>query len=52
MIPFKSYRLKNGLVVLANRDQQSKLAAVNLLYKVGLATKIRPAQDLPISLNI
>ena len=35
MIPFKSYRLKNGLVVLANRDQQSKLAAVNLLYKVG-----------------
>lgn len=35
MIPFKSYRLKNGLMVLANRDQQSKLAAVNLLYKVG-----------------
>ena len=35
MIPFQSYRLKNGLQVSVNRDRQSKLVAVNLLYKVG-----------------
>lgn len=35
MITFEKRRLKNGLTVVVNRDRQSKLAAVNLLYKVG-----------------
>ncbi len=35
MIPYKIRRLKNGLRVAVNRDRQSKLAAVNLLYEVG-----------------
>ena len=35
MIKYKRQVLKNGLTVLVNRDRSSKLAAVNLLYKVG-----------------
>ncbi len=35
MITFRKKTLENGLTVAVNRDRQSKLAAVNLLYKVG-----------------
>ncbi|MDE5579262.1 MAG: insulinase family protein [Alistipes sp.] len=35
MIPYRRKTLANGLTVLANRDRQSKLAAVNILYKAG-----------------
>lgn len=35
MIPYRKKRLGNGLTVLVNRDRTSKLAAVNLLYRVG-----------------
>ena len=35
MIPYRRKTLANGLTVLANRDRRSKLAAVNILYKVG-----------------
>ena len=35
MITYRKYRLPNGLTVIVNRDRQSKLAAVNLLYRVG-----------------
>lgn len=35
MIAYQKHRLKNGLTVVVNRDRQSKLAAVNLLYRVG-----------------
>lgn len=35
MITYRKHILRNGLTVVANRDRTSKLAAVNLLYKVG-----------------
>ncbi|MDE6045681.1 MAG: insulinase family protein [Alistipes sp.] len=35
MIPYRRKTLTNGLTVLVNRDRSSKLAAVNILYKVG-----------------
>ena len=35
MIKYKQTILPNGLTVLVNRDHASKLAAVNILYKVG-----------------
>lgn len=35
MIPYQCQTLANGLSVIVNRDRTSKLAAVNLLYKVG-----------------
>lgn len=35
MIPYRKQILDNGLTVIVNRDRSSKLAAVNLLYKVG-----------------
>lgn len=35
MITYKNHTLVNGLTVVVNRDRSSKLAAVNLLYKVG-----------------
>ena len=35
MIKYKQVILKNGLTILVNRDRASKLAAVNILYKVG-----------------
>lgn len=35
MIPFRKITLDNGLTVVVNRDRASKLAAVNMLYKVG-----------------
>ena len=35
MIKYQQTVLKNGLTVLVNRDHASKLAAVNILYKVG-----------------
>ena len=35
VIPYQKRTLANGLTVIVNRDRTSKLAAVNLLYKVG-----------------
>ena len=35
MIPYTRKTLPNGLTVVVNRDRASKLAAVNILYKVG-----------------
>ena len=35
MIKYKEAHLKNGLTILVNRDRASKLAAINILYKVG-----------------
>ena len=35
MIKYKQTTLSNGLTVIANRDTASRMAAVNLLYKVG-----------------
>lgn len=35
MIAYRKKTLENGLTVVVNRDRQSKLAAVNILYKVG-----------------
>ena len=35
MISYRKKILDNGLTVAVNRDPQSKLAAVNILYKVG-----------------
>lgn len=35
MIPYRKKRLANGLTVAVNRDRASKLAAVNILYRVG-----------------
>ncbi|MFR9602382.1 MAG: pitrilysin family protein [Rikenellaceae bacterium] len=35
MINYKQRKLDNGLTVIVNRDGVSRLAAVNLLYKVG-----------------
>ncbi|MDO5496310.1 MAG: pitrilysin family protein [Alistipes sp.] len=35
MITYKSTTLSNGLTVIANHDKASKMAAVNILYKVG-----------------
>lgn len=35
MIPYRKTRLANGLTVVVNRDRSSKLAAVNMIYRVG-----------------
>lgn len=35
MIKYKQTILSNGLTVIANRDTASRMAAVNILYKVG-----------------
>ena len=35
MIPYRRKTLSNGLTVVVNRDRASKLAAVNMLYRVG-----------------
>ncbi len=35
MIRYETATLDNGLTVAVNRDRSSKLAAVNILYKVG-----------------
>lgn len=35
MIPYRKKTLPNGLTVVVNRDRASKLAAVNILYRVG-----------------
>ncbi|MBR2629272.1 MAG: insulinase family protein, partial [Alistipes sp.] len=35
MIAYKKTILSNGLSVIANRDKTSRMAAVNILYKVG-----------------
>ncbi len=35
MIEYRKTRLANGLTVVANRDRSSRMAAVNILYKVG-----------------
>ncbi len=35
MIPYRKTTLANGLTVIVNRDPASRLAAVNMLYRVG-----------------
>ena len=35
MISYRKHTLANGLTVVVNRDRSSRLAAVNMLYKVG-----------------
>lgn len=35
MIDYKKYVLQNGLTLLVNRDEQSNLAALNIVYRVG-----------------
>ena len=35
MITYAKHKLRNGLTVIANRDHTSRLAAVNILYRVG-----------------
>lgn len=35
MIPYRKTTLANGLTVIVNRDRSSRLAAVNMLYRVG-----------------
>ena len=35
MIPYRSYRLENGLQVILHEDSSTPLVAVNLLYDVG-----------------
>ena len=35
MITYKKTKLANSLTVIANRDRASRMAAVNILYKVG-----------------
>ncbi len=35
MITYSKHTLKNGLTVIANHDRTSRMAAVNILYKVG-----------------
>ncbi len=35
MITYSKHKLNNGLTLLANRDRTSRMAAVNILYKVG-----------------
>ncbi len=35
MIKYEQTQLSNGLTVIANRDTASRMAAVNILYKVG-----------------
>ena len=39
MIEYRQTRLANGLTVIANRDGASRMAAVNILYKVGARTE-------------
>lgn len=52
MINYQKHTLPNGLTVVVNRDRSSKLAAVNLLYKIGAATRIPPARASPTCSNI
>ncbi len=40
MIKYTKRVLKNGLTILVNRDKASKLAAVNILYKVGARNEV------------
>ena len=35
MISYDKTSLANGLTVIVNRDKASRMAAVNILYKVG-----------------
>lgn len=35
MITYTKHTLRNGLTVIANRDSTSRLAAINILYRVG-----------------
>ena len=35
MITYQKKTLKNSLTVIANRDRASRMAAVNILYRVG-----------------
>lgn len=35
MITYTKHTLRNGLTVIANRDRTSRLAAINILYRVG-----------------
>ena len=40
MISYRKRTLRNGLTVIVNRDRTSKLAATNLLYKVGARNEV------------
>ena len=40
MIKYEQTQLSNGLTVIANRDTASRMAAVNILYKVGARDEI------------
>ncbi len=35
MIPYKKYKLDNGLKLIVHRDEHTDIAAVNLMYNVG-----------------
>ncbi|MBL4716638.1 insulinase family protein [Sphingobacteriaceae bacterium AH-315-L07] len=35
MIPYKKFKLKNGLTVIVHEDKSTPLAAINILYDVG-----------------
>ena len=47
MIPYRKKTLDNGLEVVVNRDRQSKMAAVNLLYRVGARNESPSARASP-----
>lgn len=51
MIEYKKRTLANGLTVVVNRDKASKLAAVNILYKVGARNENPRARVSPICSN-
>ncbi len=40
MLPYHQFYLKNGLEVIVHEDHSSKMAVVNLLYKVGSKNEI------------
>ena len=52
MINYQKHTLPNGLTVVVNRDRSSKLAAVNLLYKIGARNENPPARASPTCSNI
>ena len=51
MIPYTRKTLPNGLTVVVNRDRASKLAAVNILYRVGARNETPHARDSPTCSN-
>lgn len=51
MIEYKKRILANGLTIVVNRDKASKLAAVNILYKVGARNENPRARVSPTCSN-